>query len=232
MSDEEDKYKTHPAYGLVGFSRATIGGTRQYKHPLFGSNLETHSTVIMLQISSAAIKHDLKRDWIHPEEQIIEVELSPNQFAELLTTMNVGSGVPCTIRRHNGKQIEPLPPFESESDRIRSSFGGDQRKVARDLDVFRKKVADLLAKPNLTKADRTSILHGIEMFIQNVGSNVPFALTSFEEATDKVVAEAKAEVDAFMTHSIFSAGVTALTSNPETIPQLPAPAAFPEKEPK
>ena len=63
-----------------------------------------------------------------------------------------------------------------------------------------------------------------------IRSNVPFVLESFQEATEKVVTHAKAEVEAFTTTRVMAAGVKAIQGQNE----LPEPIeilAFGEQKP-
>lgn len=72
------------------------------------------------------------------------------------------------------------------------------------------------AKKNLTQADRNLVSEAMRMIVQQIGSDAPFMLKQFEEAAEKVVAAAKAEVDSFMTHAITAAGMKALDMAPQT----------------
>jgi len=66
-------------------------------------------------------------------------DLSAAQFAELLTTMNVGSGVPCT-RYIEGKRIQDPPDMKLEVEKVQDSFKQDMKDLAEkcDKDVARR----------------------------------------------------------------------------------------------
>ena len=122
MSDEVKRQK-HPAYGLVQFSRQH-GGSKK----LFGSQIRSDTT-IALRIFEGEVQHELSYDrYSHAKNRpIIEVVLSAAQFAELLTTMNMGSGVPCTIEYRDGKDVPPIPETDkAEAQKIHEGF---QRKT-------------------------------------------------------------------------------------------------------
>ena len=89
MNKEREKDKS---WGMVGFYR-NYGSGRE----LFGSDVTNHNT-IRLTVKHAIKHRELGRDWTMGDDIICEVELSALQFAELLTNMNMGDGVPCTIR--------------------------------------------------------------------------------------------------------------------------------------
>ena len=218
---DEDEIEEHPSYGMVKFSRISGDPGR-----LFGSSLRHHDGFVSLSIGPGQRIHSLHSDHYHGAHRgnHIEVYLSSAQFAELLTTMNVGSGVPCTIRARDGKMIEKAPDVEVEVEKIRTGFKKDMRKFGEEVHTRKNKVAELLGKKTLSKEDRKVILDHMRMIAQHVDSNIPFALSQFEEATEKVVQHAKAEVDAFVSANVMAAGIKSLAvqiSEAAPAPQLP-----------
>lgn len=83
---------THPSYGTLLFSRRTGA-----KEALFGSSIQ-HRDTICMTLHHASIERGLNRDWIHGDKVIAEVEMSYSQFAEAITSMNIGTGVPVTVQ--------------------------------------------------------------------------------------------------------------------------------------
>jgi hypothetical protein len=195
----------HPSYGLIGLSR------RSSSHgvPLFGSSIQNTQT-ITLQIKRAEHSRNYGGDHYFGQENLIEVELSQTQFAEMITTMNVGDGVPCTIRYINIERY-PDPPFQSKMD----IFHGEFKKVMHNYSVDIKKVAEeaieiLKNKPSIGKADREKILQGVESLLSKISSGIPFMTTQFEESMEKSVTEAKAHIEAFVENKIRTTGLEAL----------------------
>ena len=87
-----DIVTTHPSFGIAKFSRHSCS------HPqsLFGSSIG-HENTITLTISRADhIRSDSSYDRYYEKGQIIEVEMSAAQFAEMITTMNMV--VVCQLR--------------------------------------------------------------------------------------------------------------------------------------
>ncbi|MCK4824456.1 hypothetical protein KA005_52380, partial [bacterium] len=165
----------HPAYGLVSFSRVTHSGGA---NRLFGSSLDDHHTSITLEIKRASVRHDLSQDWFFPEQTMIKVELSQLQFAELLTTMNAGSGIPCTIRWVNDKGYLPrLKESRLEVDKIREEFEGDVSDLVTDMHKAFKEVNKLfLNKQSVSKGDRKKALDIIEDAIKLMENSAPFVV--------------------------------------------------------
>lgn len=195
----QKKYTTHPSYGQARFSR--IMGT--FKN-LYGSPVAEHHHAIELTISRSEISNDLGRDWRHTRETLIQVLFSPSQFAELITTMNVGDGTACTIDFIQGLGSVPRPPAtdQVEHERITAGF---EEKLSGLVDLLRDKlshVRELLAKKSLSKEDRRDIERVVAGTLQEVEKNAPFIVEQFGRATERVVAAAKAEIDESVTSSI------------------------------
>ena len=62
---------------------------------LFGSSIK-HKDTIRLEISHGELERGLNHDWYHANKCIVECEMSQSQFAEAITSMNMGDGVPVT----------------------------------------------------------------------------------------------------------------------------------------
>jgi hypothetical protein len=218
MAKDHEERENHESYVMVGFSRRQGSPGR-----LFGSSLKTHESYVTLKVSKGERIHSLGYDRYYGgmNGDILEVDLSAAQFAELLTTMNVGSGVPGTLRRAFNKRVEPASETELEVEKIRVGFKKKMGDLASTCRQDIKDVEALLEKKGLVKADKEAILAKFRRVMMEVESNTPFMLSQFEEATEKVVTHAKAEVDAFMTHNVVSEGLRALAAKmePES-PQL------------
>lgn len=212
------KYKPdHPAYGMIQFSRVHNSSTRR----LFGSSIERHYTTVRMTVSRARWTHDLNEDRYFSGDELIEVELSAAQFAELITTMNMGPGVPCTLRYVGGERIPDPPDEKTEVDRVRSSFKESLHDFVRRMQQERKRIEKHTEK--LSAKAREEIRIALEVMIQQLASNVPFIESQFEEAAERVTLAAKKEIEAFTQHAVHVAGVTALRGEAPSQPQLPDP---------
>lgn len=209
MADRERKVETHPSFGMIQFSRIT-GGT---EHNFFGSSLRPNQW-IRLRIAQGERVHDLGQDWYRGHgKQHIEVDLTAAQFADLLTTMNVGDGVPCTIAYLGGQSVEQAPFEKPVTARIHGEFKDRMRAIGEDYEKGRERVAEILQKPKIGKADREEIEGVLEALYRRLIGDSPFYLSQFEEGADKIVSQAKAEVDAFVTGMVQRTGMKALGMN-------------------
>jgi len=200
MNSELEK---HESYALVNFSRVTSS----QNHNLFGSSIK-HSHTITLSISKAELRRDLNHERFFPRQEIIKVEMSQNQFAELISSMNCGSGVPCTLRRHEDRRVED-PPYRNQRQLFESEFKEDVQKIGGQLDTLSSELQQLLDEKAPKKALK-AFAEKIRIVAQDVNSNLPFVQSSFNETMDKTVTEAKGEVESFVLNRVVSLGIESL----------------------
>ena len=208
--EETDKVIKHPSFGMIGLSRRSSSGVV----PLFGSNIQ-HQHTITLTIKRAVNNRHLNNDWFHGEEQLIEIELSGAQYAEMISSFNMGDGVPCTIRQFD-KHSYPDPPYESPVDVFQREFSAKMKNLGKECEsVIEDAVKMLTEKPSIGKADREFLIKAIDRLVSQVSSNVPFVSQQFNESMENTVAQAKSEIETFLTNKIMSLGIDVAKTNPE-----------------
>ena len=218
----ENEYMKHPSYGLLSFSRISGGTTN-----LFGSSIQ-HKNTIKLCISECDVKRDLSTDWYHDNGRIIEVEMSYSQFAEAITSMNMGNGVPVTIRWVRGEgRIEPCP-FTDKKQQFEEEFKHRLDKANETANQLILNVEKLFEeKKNLTKNDKNEILSMLTKIYQSINGNSDFMYRMFNEQMDKTTTEAKGEIEAFMQNKINSIAQAALVEQREQFLSLENPVSIP-----
>ena len=207
--------KDHPSYGMLGFSRVTYGG----KTTLFGSSIQ-HSNTIRLTLKTGSVERGLNKDWYHGGRRLFEVEMSQTQFAELITSMNMGDGVPVTVRAINGEDTPPVP-FESKADMHREEFRKSLSETYADARNLISKVTDIFStKKALTKKDREEVLGALHGIAANLEQNQDFQMSQFQAQMDKTVSEAKGEIEAFVTSKLIQLGQQILVETLVKIPEI------------
>ena len=210
---KEANTEDHPAFVTVQFSR--ISGLRTF----FGSSVKSHHW-IRLHVYKAKRYHNHGEDHIHGSvKEMVAIDLSPGQFAELLTTMNHGSGTPGTLVRFEGKEIPNYEEEHGETARSANYFKQEMESRAADFVEVRNEVQAILDnKKNLSQADRKQISDLMNKVVEQFRGDMPFYYEQFQEAAGRTVNQAKAEVDSFATHVIQRAGLEAIAQG--HMPQL------------
>lgn len=215
----------HPSYGMLQFSRVSGGSAT----PLFGSSIR-HNDTIRMYVRHAEMSRGLGNDWYFGKKEIIEVEMSYSQFAEAITSMNQGSGVPVTIKHIQGERIEPCSfvdkrmQFEEEFEEILSSAN---EKTCKLIDSIKELFA---TKKTLNKKDKEEVLGKLNQISNTINGSASFLYSQFNEQMDKTTREAKGEIEAFMQNKINSIANAALVEHRDEILQLDNPVEFGKKE--
>lgn len=218
---EETQFGTktsHPSYGTLAFSRRSGRAT-----PLFGSSIK-HRDTIAMTLYHADITRGLHEDNIYGNKPIAEVEMSYSQFAEAITSMNMGSGVPITIRwtEKDGK-IHPCD-FVNKREQFADEFKEKRKRATNESQQIIKDVAEMFEqKKNLTKADRQEILSKLSKLSMDIGCNMDFIVDQFNEQMDKTVMEAKGEIEAFCQNKINTIANAALVEHRDEFLKLENP---------
>lgn len=218
MSDykvEETLFGTktsHPSYGTLAFSRRSGGSM-----VLFGTSIE-HKDVIDMRLYHANITRGLHEDRIYGNKLIAEVEMSYSQFAEAITSLNMGSGVPVTIRWTEKDGEIPPCDFVSKRDQFVNEFKEKRKKATDESQQLIKDVAELFSQKNaLTKADKDAILNKLHHLNMDIGCNMDFIADQFNEQMDKTVMEAKGEIEAFMQNKVNTIATAALVEHKDEL---------------
>jgi hypothetical protein len=124
--------------------------------------------------------------------------------------MNVGDGVPCTIQHLDGKRIEPEENIETKKDATHRQFKKRMVEFASKLKEDQAKAKDIIKKKTLSKEDQHTLNWFLEKITQEVTSNIPFFMECFQEVADKVVLEAKAEVEVAIMRKVTILGLEEL----------------------
>lgn len=195
----------HESFGLAGFSRITSGSGQA----LFGSSIK-HSNTIRFTVRRAEVDRHLEQDWYHPtrSQPIVEIEMSQAQFAEMITSMNMGNGVPVTIKYVEGKEMAQCP-HESKVQQHSNEFKQRMKEFSQRVNTYGKELYALIEK-RLPQKDQGTVKNIVQQIVQEVESNIPFYETQFIRQMEKTQTEAKAEVEAFVNNKIHSAGLTSL----------------------
>jgi hypothetical protein len=205
----ENKYKNHPSFGQLSFHRISSGGGKS----LYGSSLQ-HSEIIRMRLSSSESQRDLNHTSYYTKKTLFEVDMSPQQFAELVTTMNRGDGTPVTIVRTPEGDVEGCP-FENEREIFSKEFRSDLDQITKNSRVMISRAKKMLSQKTIKKSEMKELIGYLESINRDLSSNLGFVETMFQEATDKAVSAGKHEIESFWQSTIEKLGVQKLAENVE-----------------
>jgi len=221
LKKEKDAFgetTSHPSYGMLSFSRRTGG-----KNHLFGSSIEHRDTIVMT-LRHGEMSRKLNSDWYYGNKRIAEVEMSYAQFAEAITSMNMGSGVPVTVRWTEKDGSVPECDFINKRIQFQDEFSKQMNEVNQNMNRLVKEVSTMFSdKKNINQTDRKNILSSLLQIQTEVSSNTKYAYKCFNEQLDKTVTEAKGEIEAFCQNKINSIAQRALVEHSDEVRLLENP---------
>lgn len=206
MGDLMEDKKEHESYAVIGISR--VQGSPP-GHALFDSPFRHQHWIDIVVIRASKARH-LHEDYIHGGEELIRVSMSEVQFANLITSANIGTGVPCTISRFDGKSMKQ-PPADTTRETYSKEIKVELAEIKKDADELEKLVA--MSSPKAAEKARMRDLAGK---IQRAFSDdLAFFQRQFEKKMEKAVSSARAEIQAHVTHIVQKAGLKAIKEGEE-----------------
>lgn len=156
--------------------------------------------------------------------ELIRVDMTQAQFAEMITSPNRGSGVPCTIGRFVGDKDEPWvhprhggrpspPDPEHYTKKYKSAMGDRASRVYEELKKASDKAERILSgedKP--TKANLGELAASLRMAQMNLDKNLTYVMEEMEEGIEKRMATAVSEFESYVSYSLKAKGLEHLTS--------------------
>lgn len=177
---------------------------------LFRSSLSHHHW-IELQIKRAKVVGNCSAsDLIMGNGSLITVAMTETQFAKMMTSLNVGSGSPCTLERVNGERIEDCPSEERHEfiKKTHDKHLEDRDKRLQETISEMRGAWAAKRRPTLKQFDQ--FLRKLEIYSANFETNQKYYKDRFKEEMDAIVSEAKTEVE---THIVDIAGKLGVSSN-------------------
>lgn len=206
VTGRDEVVEKHESYGLVSINR--VSGFRR----LFGSSIRHQHffsiRVMRGQRQAGEWGEHFRTDGRVP---IVSFDLSPAQFVELITTQNIGEGVPCTITDVEGVRMDPTPDDAgSELKMMKEQFEARFTDTVASMGKKLKEVDALLEKKSLTKDDKVAIRSILNAGYRMMSDSAPHTLKIFGEHTEKMIAKGKLEVESFIMLAIQKAGIKSI----------------------
>ncbi len=216
--------ESHPSYGCIQVNHVSGKGH------LFGSEVE-HLHFLSLEIYEAELHVRPPREDTFPTRRLIRVSMTEAQFAQMITTPNYRSGVPCTINdcsadvdqpwltSYHGRPNPPMP--EPYHQRYKTAMG----ETADDIIKFVKEAkdsADALVDGNdkPTKANLKELQNKLYMALMNIEKNMPYVMNEMDEGIEKRMAKAVNEFETYVASSLKEKGLEHLLNE---APRLVSP---------
>lgn len=190
----------HESYGIIDVCKFSGNGSQ-----FFGSDL-IHNNGISITISTGEVVRKLSHEWYHADEELIRIELSANQFVDAITSGMNTSGVPCTIKRFNGKGTERVDFVKNKKEEFTSEMKETQQEFLEKI----TNITDKLSDGKMGKKKLDEILFDLKVLKSHISSNTNFVLKSFNESMEKTVTEAKHSISNYIDNKIHKLGIESM----------------------
>lgn len=199
--------REHPAFGCVQISRPHGG-----HNVLFGSEI-IHNSYVSLAIYEAVERYDTGYKSHSPRNPIIEIKMSADQWARMVSSIGIGEGTPCTLDwiRGTGRLPRIPEPVVGEQHKQTISEKGQQA-----INASRKMIAEIeaLQADGKISAKAAKVLLGqARMTINIINGTMPFVVEQAQEHIEKIVTDAKSTVEAHLRQIVWDAGIEHLTGD-------------------
>lgn len=220
-ADQFGKRGKHPAFGKVQVSRV------QGSFPnLAGVDYE-HSGAIQFTVSEADISIDGDRTHFFEGKHIMRWAMTEVQFAQMISTLNVGDGTPITLEYVRDGAMQAVPPLPKHMHGLEEleQVAADSLKhsVERLRDMHRRMV-DMAAAGSIKKGDFNELVEDMRMAVQDQETNLPWRMEQVKKNIAKAADRTKQEVVAFARNVAQQFGIANMLAMGKG-DQLAAPAA-------
>jgi hypothetical protein len=193
-----DIVREHPSFAVIGASRVSGRAT------LTGSPLR-HNGYITIRISYAkeVVSHTHSSFFPHSRASacIAEVALSEAQWAAFVSTLNVGSGVPCTVEYAKTGVVRRHPYIEDASfdERREADIRRHTAKAQEQLKKAVNALDELLKEKTISKKRLAEVRSMFTQPVDHGPSNMEHLANMLIEHKDNLLESAKAEVASMVT---------------------------------
>lgn len=215
MGVHDEKTTEHPAFGVL-----TLNRVQSTPRMLFGSNVR-HQNYIAMRLYRARhiLNKDLQTESIMPDDVLADFSLSEVQLSQLLFGADRGSGVPVTLEKiREGKMSDTKAwdtmPVTTQAKDYSEELAKDLLKLKQGVKKVSEKLGAMERGGAVKKADLKELFSEFNKVEMEISSNMEFLFKQFEEKMEKVVMEAKGEIEAHFKNRITSLGLEAVAKNP------------------
>lgn len=181
---------SHPAFAQICASRVSGSDV------LYGSDF-SHQHYIRIRIAQSELVRDISNDWpVENRHRYIEVDMSEAQWATFVSSLNMGSGVQCTLRYKEGETVPGIPAPIKRHDQFAGEIKKKQAEAIAQLDELYAAMKD----SGLSAKKLQPMLDLVRRAAMNIDSNSAYVANQFGEHMERVTEAAKAEVNAYALH--------------------------------
>lgn len=182
--------ETHPSFACLRLGRSSG------QFVLFDSPVR-HGSAITLSIHRVERIRHLHETRIYPREELIEITMSEQQFAQAITSGGMHSGMPCTLTRFARELVPGLPDVDATRKPYDNELKGKVKEVQNKFTEAKNEMQRLVDQGRASKKELIEAMKLLTSCEMQVTSGLPFLLDQFSEYMTKVEAKVKNEISTY-----------------------------------
>lgn len=191
----------HPAFAQIRAGRVT-------GHVNLHDSEFHHQAFITVEIHASEMNRSHHRSWPMPTDELIRVCMSESQWATFVSSLNCGSGTPCTLDRINGEHMPGLPDPVRET----AKHTAEVRKRLETTMVVLKELETAIGEAGLSAKKADVLRRLVSKATMDLGCNLDFAVDSFAEHTELTVEKGKQEIHGYFAGMVARMGMEAIAN--------------------
>lgn len=188
----------HPSFGMIKANR--VSGGNGY---LFGSEVLNLSfveiTISHAQTDKNLFGRNVGEQGIWPTENLTTIRMTNSQFAEMITSLNIGIGTPCTITRIDGKGVEQKDikdrstTMDMANDELVKMYA---ERIGDNIKSLQDALGILENNARVNKDIKQSVEKSIRGILSILTNGDSFLLNEFKDVLEKSKQKVITEIDA------------------------------------
>ncbi len=208
---------SHPAFGRLSITKSS--GSQA----LFGVDASSTYSSVLLRVHHAQqvlkTREGTARAYTHGPA-VLEVEMSPAQFADLITSMGSFEGVPCTIRIRDGQIVPGIVESETDLTASTKAVRAAGSEIVEAVTVAKERVLGAFTG-KLSQKALTEIEGAFTILRREVQEHLPHLVSVFEEAITASAARTQVNLQEAIRAHVERVGDSVVRSALEGIPLQP-----------
>lgn len=176
-----------PSHGNIRFTR--VQGMRTLNGSLYES-----ASWIEMTISRNRTYESFGEERNTSGNELMTISMTNAQFAEMITSLNIGTGTPVTIQSITNVQIPDTYTIPKSMDLILEEV---DQSVGETFDYMKKHLSTL-KKTGVTPKQKKEAIEGIESLMRRFKSNEEFYQKQFVKKLEKIEVAKKSEMEGFI----------------------------------
>jgi hypothetical protein len=184
----KDKIYKHLSYGQIRITQ-TSGGNGN----LYGCSVKHHAK-IRITICESKWVRNLNMDCHHAGEEIVTVEMSPDQLGLMMCGAGNREGVPCTISHREGARIKPAENISKRAlfqEEFKATVKEDTSALAEMEEALEARMEENCP---IGIKEQKELFSQIGKTLVELRSNLPLIDSCWQEHMDRTVSEVSSAI--------------------------------------